>query len=108
MNQTPGSVAFGRDMQLDIPFVTDFLALHNSRQLKIDQRLLRANASRKPKDFSVNDNIYVRKHAPKSKLDPIWEGLFPIRKAHTNGALTFERSSGVYDHQNVHHGKPVA
>ena len=107
LNQTPGSLAFGRDMQLNLPFIADFLAIRNARQLKIDHRLLRANAHRKPRDFAVNDNIYVRNHTAKSKLDAPWEGPFPIRRVHTNGTVTFERPNGVFDRQNIRHIKPA-
>ena len=47
---TPGSMAFGRDMFLDIPMLVDVLSLHKARQLKIDGRLLKANASMIPVD----------------------------------------------------------
>ena len=34
---TPGSLAFGRDMYMDIPFVADILAVRNNRQLLVNQ-----------------------------------------------------------------------
>jgi hypothetical protein len=43
-NASPGSMAFGRDMLLNIPFVADLVTLQNLRQQKIDLRLLKANS----------------------------------------------------------------
>ncbi len=106
-NQTPGSLAFGRDMLLDIPFIADYMAIRNARQLKIDQRLLRANSKRKPRDFAVNDNIYVRNYTAVSKLDPAWEGPFPIIQVHTNGTVTFARPNGVHERRNIRQIKPA-
>ena len=41
---TPGSFAFHHDMFFDLPFLTDILALQNTRQHLVDMRLLRENA----------------------------------------------------------------
>ena len=98
--------AFGRDMLLDIPFAADFIALRNARQLKIDQRLLAANSSRRPKEFKVNDNVYVRHHTAQSKLDDMWEGPFKIVTVHTNGNVTVERSNGIHQRIHIRHIKP--
>ena len=100
------TVAFGRDMLLDIPFAADFIALRNARQLKIDQRLLAANSSRRPKEFKVNDNVYVRHHTAQSKLDDMWEGPFKIVTVHTNGNVTVERPNGIHQRIHIRHIKP--
>ena len=107
MNQTPGSLAFGRDMLVNIPYIADFLALRNARQLQIDKRLLRANAKRIPKDFKINDLIYARNNAAKYKLDPVWLGPFPITRVHTNGTVTFARPRGVLERRNIRQLKPA-
>ena len=107
LNQTPGSLAFARDMLLDLPFIADFVALQQSRQLKIDKRLLQVNSKRIPHDFAVNDNVYVRTSTADYKLDDAWEGPFPIRTVHTNGTVTFERPNGIWDRQNVRKLKPA-
>jgi len=80
-NQTPCSIAFGRDMLVNIPYIAGFLALHSTRQLQVNKRLLRVNTSRIPHDFQVNDLIMARNNSPTSKLDPIWIG--PLSHAFT-------------------------
>jgi hypothetical protein len=51
LQATPGSLAFGRDMILDIPLIADFRALQEQRQLLIDQRLIEANRKRFSHDY---------------------------------------------------------
>jgi len=105
--QTPGSLVFSRDMLVNIPFVADFLALQNSRQLQIDKRLLRANASHISHDYKVNDLIMARDNSANSKLAPVWIGPFPISQIHTNGNVTFRRPNGVIERRNIRQIKPV-
>ena len=68
-NQTPGSLAFARDMLLDVPHIVAFLALQNVWQLKINERLVHANAKHIPHDFHPGQQIYVHNFNPYSKLD---------------------------------------
>jgi len=106
-NQTPGSIAFGRDMLVNIPYIADFLTLRNTRQLQINKRLLRANASRIPNNFQVNDLIMARNNSATSKLDPVWIGPFPITRIHTNGTVTFSHPHGVLERRNIQQIKPI-
>ena len=106
-NQTPGSIAFGRDMLVNIPYIADFLALRNTRQLQINKRLIRANAGRIPCDFQVNQLIMARNNSASSKLDPVWLGPFPITRVHTNGTVTFARPHGVLERRNIRQIKPA-
>ena len=47
-DQSPGSLAFSRDMFLDIPLIADIMSIQANRQRLIDRRLMRANAKRNP------------------------------------------------------------
>ena len=60
-NISPGALAFRRDMNLDIPLMTDVLALQDLRQRQIDHRLLRANAKRRSHDYKVGDKVLVKR-----------------------------------------------
>lgn len=93
-------------MLVNIPYVADFLALRNSRQLQIDKRLLRANQSRIPRDYQVNDLVYARNNNATNKLDPVWIGPFPVTRVHTNGTITFARPHGVVERRNIRQIKP--
>ena len=54
---TPGSFAFWRDMFFDLPFLTDILALQNTRQRLVDTRLLRENVTHISHDYQVSDQV---------------------------------------------------
>ena len=45
-NNSPGALAFGRDMFMDIPLIADIIAINKNRQKLVDRHLLRANARR--------------------------------------------------------------
>jgi len=106
-NQTPGSIAFVRDMLVNIPYIADFIVLRNTCQLQINKRLLRAKALRIPYNFQVNDLIMAWNNSTTSKLDPIWIGPFPITRVHTNGTVTFSRPHGALERQNIQQIKPI-
>ena len=91
--RTPGSIVFGRDMHLDIPLVSNILALHKARQDQIDARLLRANSKRSTREYKVNDMVYIlRARKPGDKAQLMKQGPFVIVQVHTNSNVTVRRS----------------
>ncbi len=88
-NYSPGTLAFHRDMFLDIPVIADLINIRDVRQRKIDMRLLRANSSRSNYDYKVGDNVYVAKpRTPGDKAQLMYKGPFPIIRVHTNNTVT--------------------
>jgi hypothetical protein len=103
-NASPGSMAFGRDMLLNIPFMADLVTLQNLRQQKIDLRLLKANSKRRPHDFQVGEQVMIRQmHGPSDKLKATYQGPFPIKTVHTNGSVTVRKSTNVRKRFNIRH-----
>jgi hypothetical protein len=43
----------------------------------------------------------------KSKLQPPWEGLFPIIHVHTNGTVTFHCPNQIEERNNIFQIKPA-
>ena len=106
-NVSPGAVAFHRDMFLDLPFVADLLSIQALRQQQIDQRLLKANAKRLPRDWKVGDKVWIRvKRKANEKLLPPFRGPYEIVVTHTNSNVTVRHSNGVLERTNVRHLKP--
>ena len=104
---SPGSLAFGRDMFLDIPLIADMLAIRNNRQLLVDKRLLRANAKRIRHDYAQGDMVWKKLHIRLSdKLKPSVEGPFEITRVHTNGTVTMQLSDKVSERINIRRIKP--
>jgi hypothetical protein len=59
-NNTPGSLAFHRDMLLDIPLVADLITIRNSSQAIIDESLRVANLHRLNHDYRVGKQILFK------------------------------------------------
>ena len=96
-----GTMAFHRDMHLDIPLIADILTLQDNRQAMIDKRLLQANAKHISHDYAVNDQVL--KHNVLSfsdKLKPAFSGPYPITKVHTNGTVWLQMGA-VTDTVNI-------
>jgi transposase InsO family protein len=64
MKLSPGSIAFHRDMILNIPLLVDFELLRQRRQALIDKNLIRANAKRIDHDYQPGQRVLVASHAP--------------------------------------------
>ena len=100
--QTPGSLAFGRDVFLDIPLIADVIAIQNNRQLLVDKRLLRAVS-----DYTVGDLVWKRQCLGFSdKLKKTVVGPYPIERVHTNGTVTIWLSPSVQERINVRRIRP--
>ena len=93
-------------MFLDLPLTADIIALHATRQLKIDNRLLRANAQRIPHDFKVTENVFcLTDRSAKNKLKPVYTGPHLIETVHTNGTVTIRRGPNIRDRVSIRHLK---
>ena len=104
---SPGSLAFGRDMILNIPLVADIITLQQFRQARIDERVLRANSKRIPHDYAVGEKVYVQKaFGPGDKAKPVCAGPFTITRVHTNNNVTVEVRPGVTDRFSMRRIKP--
>ena len=55
---SPGALAFGRDMLLDIPLIANITAIRNNRQLLVDKRLLRENAKCIKQNYDIDDKLW--------------------------------------------------
>ncbi len=69
LKTTPGGLAFGRDMILNIPLVTDLELLQERRQQLIDQHMITANAKRFSYDYRVGDEVLKLVYKPNIGLE---------------------------------------
>jgi transposase InsO family protein len=105
LQTTPGGLAFGRDMVLNIPLMTDLVALRANRQQLIDRRLIAANAKRFSYDYKVGDEVLKIAYKP-SKLEPRAVGPFRILQVHANGTLTIRLFDNTRERINLRRVKP--
>ena len=87
----PGTVVFGRDMNINIPVLVDIVAISANQQLQTDARLMRENHCRMLHEYEVGQQVCVNNHfSSADKLKPVWVGPFPILRVHTNGTITIQ------------------
>ena len=80
----PGSFAFHRDMFFDLPFLTNIVALQQTRQNVVDTCLFCENASRILHDYKVDDQILKKSVLSLwDKLKPLFTGPHLILHVHT-------------------------
>ena len=103
---SPGSLTFGRDMNLNIPIIADIISISENRQLQTDLRLMRANQARSLHEYKVGAFVWVNNHfSSADKLKPPWVGPFKILQVHTNGSVTVERGQ-VHERISIRRIKP--
>jgi transposase InsO family protein len=105
LQASPGSLAFGRDMILDIPLIADWLTIQQRRQQLIDRRLLTANRKRFSHDYSVGDRVFKLTYKP-DKLESRAHGPYVITAVHTNGTVTIQLSPNVIERISIRRIKP--
>ena len=107
MNQSPGSVAFSRDVMLDIPLHADVLAIQENRQCLVGKRLLRENAKRIAHDYVVGDLVWKKRYLGLSdKLQETVDGPHPIKRVWTNGTVSIRLSPNLVECINIRRIRP--
>ena len=104
---SPRSIAFRRDMFIDIPYISDILTITHSRQALIDNHLLKENAKRISHDYWTNEQVLKKSILSFSdKLQPSFTGPYMIEQVHTNGTCTICLSPNRTECINIRHLKP--
>ena len=84
----PGALVFGRDVNVNVPFITDIKVISANWQLQTDACPMHENQQCIQHECAVGDNVCVNNHHfLADKLPPAWVGLFPILRVHTNGTV---------------------
>jgi transposase InsO family protein len=102
---TPGGLAFGRDMVLDIPLVADLQLIQERRQQLIDDRLIVANRRRFSYDYNVGDEVLKLIYKP-DKLETRTTGPYRVERVHANGTLTIRLSPTTIERISLRRIKP--
>ena len=94
-------------MFFDLPFLTDILALQNTRQQLVDSQLLKENSSRIKHNYKIGDQILKKMVLSLSdKLKPTFTGPYPIIQVHTNGTVTIRLRDNLTERINIQRIKP--
>ena len=81
LQTTPGGLAFGRDMILNIPLQTDLQLLQQHRQQLVDQRLIAANRKRFSYDYQIGQEVLKLVYKP-YKLGTRAEGPYRVEQVY--------------------------
>ena len=108
LNEAPGTIAFHRDMILNLPFIVDLNNMRMRRQRMVDKYNVRENMKRIDYNYEIGDLILIRKDTYKilSKMDERFIGPYPILKVHVNGTVTIRRRRNVTERINIRRIKP--
>jgi hypothetical protein len=105
LGASPGSIAFNRDMLLDIPVIADLQLLKDKRQRIIEKNLLVANKARVSHDYQPGEQVLKLVYKP-NKLEPRSVGPYTIERVHTNGNVTIRTHPNMTERINVRRIKP--
>jgi transposase InsO family protein len=106
LHGSPGSLAFGRDMVLDIPVIADWLTIQQHRQQLIDQRLVTANRKRISYDYQVGDEVLKLAYKPDKLSARADDGPYTIETIHTNGTVTIRLDENTLERINIRRLRP--
>ena len=100
LGSTPGSLAFSRDMFLDIPLIADWQAIARQREQRINDDLHRANIRRRHHDYCLGQKVLKKVHNP-TKLGVKTTSPYPIERVYVNGNLTILLRPDVTERINI-------
>lgn len=100
LGSTPGSLAFSRDMFLNIPLIADWQTIAARREQFVNDNLRRANAKRRQFDYAAGQQVLKKVHDP-TKLGVRTSGPHRVRRVHANGTLTIDLRPGVTERINI-------
>ena len=102
---SPGALAFHRDMLFNFPVKVDLELIQRRQQAKVDDDLLRVNARRYRHNYKVGERVLKRKHEY-VKLEDRWDGPYKISQVHCNGTVTIDLSAAISERISIRRLKP--
>ena len=100
LGSAPGSLAFARDMFLNVPLVADWQTIARKREQHVNENLRRANQKRRQYDYAAGESVLKTVHNPTS-LGVRTNGPYTIDRVHANGTLTIRLRPGVTERINI-------
>ena len=100
LGSTPGSLAFSRDVFLNIPLIYDWQAIHKDCEHYVNENLRRSNLKRRQYDYAQGQKILKKLHNP-TKLGVRTTGPYIIERIHVNRTITTEIRPGIINRINI-------
>ena len=83
MKTSLGVLTYRRNMFVDVPIISDLIAIRNNRQQLIDTNLIRHNQIRYDYHYRLGQRVMVKTYDP-VKMEKKLHGLYPILELQTN------------------------
>jgi len=91
---TPGQLAFGRDLLLNVGFEADWQYIKERKQKRIRQNNKRENATRIPYTYRVGDKVSIRQSKDDRKHGHEWHsGPYTITRVNDNGTVRLSHAA---------------
>jgi hypothetical protein len=100
MGSSPGSLAFNRDMFLNIPLIADWHMITQSQEHLINENLIRENQKRCHYNYAPQQRVLKKKRKP-CKLGERTSGPHRVLQTHVNGTLTIKLRSGISERLRI-------
>ena len=97
---TPSTLAFSRDVFLNVPLVADWQTISRKREHHVNENLRKANAKRRYFDYAEGQQVLKEVHNP-TKLGVRKTGPYPIQCVHVKVNLTIELRPGLLEQINI-------
>ena len=107
LGSAPGSLAFSRDMFLNLPLVADWQTIAKHREQRINDDLHRANRKRRQHDYAPGQLVLKTVHEP-TKLGVRTTGPYVIERVHVNGNLIIKLREGITERLNIRRVRPYS
>ena len=105
LRNSPGALAFGRDMFLNVPLIADWFAISQQGEQLVNESLRHQNQKRHSFDY-VQGHYVLKKIHKATKLGEQNEGPYRINQVHANGTLTIQLRPGLFERINIRRVKP--
>jgi hypothetical protein len=100
LSSAPGSLAFARDMFLNVPLVADWQTIAGKREHHVNKNLRRANQKRWQYDYAAGEQVPKKVHNP-NLLGVRANGPYTIQCVHVNRTRTIVLRPGVTERINI-------
>ena len=100
MQTSPGAMVFNRDMMINVPLISNLLAIGNRRQHLVDENLRRINAKRIDYSYDVGDWVKFVEYNP-NKLDCWTHGPYRIVRVFMNGTVRVQLAPHIQETVNI-------
>ena len=102
---SPGAMVFNQDMMINVPLISNLLAIGNRRQYLVDENLKRINAKRIDYSYNIGDWVKFYEYNP-DKLDCRTHGPYRIVRVFKNGTVQVQLAPHIQERVNIRKSFP--